>query len=43
VLNVPQKKFNLGKAIRAFHNVNPLGVLPDDWALERRVKSLMGL
>jgi len=43
VLNVPQKKFNLGQAIRSYHQMNPLGVLPDEWALEKRVRSLMGL
>jgi len=43
VVNVAQKKFNLGKAIRSYHNMNPFGIFPDEWTLEKRVRSLLGL
>jgi uncharacterized protein (TIGR00661 family) len=43
VVNVSQKKFNLGKAVRSYHKMNELGVFSDEWALEKRVRSLLGL
>ncbi|HTL82794.1 MAG TPA: glycosyltransferase family protein [Bacteroidia bacterium] len=41
VLSVPQKKFNLGKAIREKSNLYVIGIYPDKLALERRVRKVL--